>query len=128
MFKTLRTWLVAAGVMLLAACGGGGDDHPPDIVSLAKADSRFSILAEAITAAGLTGNLQGPGPFTVFAPTNDAFAALLTEPARPARRPGATSTDSPAAVETSRSGDTRRSGWPTPGRGTSNSGRSWSEG
>ena len=48
--------------------------------------------------------------------------------ARPARRPGATSTDSPAAAETSRSGDIRRSGWPTLGRGTSNSGRSWSEG
>ncbi len=39
----------------------------------------FSILVEAVTAAGLTTTLSGPGPFTVFAPTNDAFAKLLAE-------------------------------------------------
>ncbi len=39
----------------------------------------FSILVEAVVAAGLTETLSGPGPFTVFAPTNDAFASLLAE-------------------------------------------------
>jgi uncharacterized surface protein with fasciclin (FAS1) repeats len=39
----------------------------------------FSILVEAVTAAGLTTTLSGPGPFTVFAPTNDAFVKLLAE-------------------------------------------------
>jgi uncharacterized surface protein with fasciclin (FAS1) repeats len=48
-------------------------------VQVAQKDSRFSILVEAVQSAGLTETLSGPGPYTVFAPTNDAFAALLTE-------------------------------------------------
>jgi uncharacterized surface protein with fasciclin (FAS1) repeats len=66
----------------LAACGGGDDDNdqaPANIVQVAQKDSRFSILVEAVQSAGLTETLSGPGPYTVFAPTNDAFAALLTE-------------------------------------------------
>jgi uncharacterized surface protein with fasciclin (FAS1) repeats len=39
----------------------------------------FSILVEAVVAADLATTLSGTGPFTVFAPTNDAFAALLNE-------------------------------------------------
>lgn len=50
-----------------------------DIVATAQSLPDFSILVEAVVAAGLVGTLQGPGPFTVFAPTNAAFAALLTE-------------------------------------------------
>jgi transforming growth factor-beta-induced protein len=53
---------------------------PPtvDIVGTAIANGNFGILAEALTKAGLVGALQGAGPFTVFAPTDDAFAAALT--------------------------------------------------
>ncbi len=47
-----------------------------DIVAVASANPSFSTLVAAIGAAGLVETLQGPGPFTVFAPTNDAFAAL----------------------------------------------------
>ena len=50
-----------------------------DIVATASALPDFSILVEAVVAAGLVGTLQGPGPFTVFAPTNAAFASLLAE-------------------------------------------------
>lgn len=50
-----------------------------DIVATASATPDFSILVEAVAAAGLVGTLQGAGPFTVFAPTNAAFAALLME-------------------------------------------------
>ena len=50
-----------------------------DIVATASALPDFSILVEAVVAAGLASTLQGTGPFTVFAPTNAAFAALLTE-------------------------------------------------
>jgi len=50
-----------------------------DIVATASALPDFSILVEAVAAAGLVGALQGAGPFTVFAPTNAAFAALLAE-------------------------------------------------
>ena len=68
--------------MLLAACG---DEHhapaPLNIVDTAKADARFSILVEAVTAAdpAIAAALSAPGALTVFAPTNDAFAALLVE-------------------------------------------------
>ncbi|KRC17586.1 fasciclin domain-containing protein [Acidovorax sp. Root217] len=50
-----------------------------DIVATAMAVPDFSILVEAVAAAGLVATLKGPGPFTVFAPTNAAFAALLAE-------------------------------------------------
>jgi len=49
------------------------------IVETAQSLSDFSILVDAVIAAGLVETLSGPGPFTVFAPTNAAFAALLTE-------------------------------------------------
>ncbi|ALK99184.1 fasciclin [Massilia sp. WF1] len=81
MFRWMKS---AVGILLLAsvaACGGGGnDEHRNDnIVQVAQNDSRFSILAEAVQAAGLADTLSGPGPYTVLAPTNDAFAALLAE-------------------------------------------------
>ena len=50
-----------------------------DIVATAMAVPDFSILVEAVAAAGLVATLQGPGPFTLVAPTNAAFAALLAE-------------------------------------------------
>lgn len=50
-----------------------------NIVATAQSLPDFSILVEAVVAAGLVDTLQGTGPFTVFAPTNAAFAALLTE-------------------------------------------------
>ena len=50
-----------------------------DIVATAQSLPDFSILVEAVVAAGLVDTLKGPGPFTVFAPTNAAFAALLAE-------------------------------------------------
>ncbi len=47
-----------------------------DIVDIAMGDSRFSTLVAALKAAGLVDTLKGEGPFTVFAPTNEAFAKL----------------------------------------------------
>ena len=47
-----------------------------DIVDTAVAAGSFKTLAAALQAAGLVGTLKGPGPFTVFAPTDGAFAAL----------------------------------------------------
>lgn len=46
------------------------------IVDIAAGDERFSTLVAAVQAAGLAETLSGPGPFTVYAPVNDAFAAL----------------------------------------------------
>jgi uncharacterized surface protein with fasciclin (FAS1) repeats len=52
---------------------------PPDntITALAKGDPNLSILVQALTKAGLANTLSDNGPFTVFAPTNTAFAAFL---------------------------------------------------
>lgn len=48
-----------------------------DLVQMAKLNPAFSTLVTAVATAGLDDDLAGTGPFTVFAPTNDAFAALL---------------------------------------------------
>lgn len=72
--------LAGAAAGLLTACGGSDDEHaPPNIVATAQATPNLSILVEAVVAAGLVDALSAPGPLTVFAPTNAAFAALLTE-------------------------------------------------
>jgi uncharacterized surface protein with fasciclin (FAS1) repeats len=47
-----------------------------NIVAVAKATPELSTLVEAVSAAGLVKTLEGPGPFTVFAPTNQAFEGL----------------------------------------------------
>ena len=47
-----------------------------DIVDTAVAAGQFNTLAKALTAAGLIDTLKGPGPFTVFAPTDAAFAKI----------------------------------------------------
>jgi len=46
------------------------------LVEVAQGDETFSTLVSAVTAAGLGETLSGEGPFTVFAPTNDAFAKI----------------------------------------------------
>lgn len=54
----------------------GGDSTSKDVVGLAASDGRFKTLAAALGEAGLVDLLQGPGPFTVFAPTDKAFSKL----------------------------------------------------
>jgi uncharacterized surface protein with fasciclin (FAS1) repeats len=84
--------LLAAGSLVLAACGDDPDSSADttapaaettapaaeegDIVAVATAAGTFNTLAAALGAAGLVETLQGDGPFTVFAPTDEAFAAL----------------------------------------------------
>ncbi|NBC29158.1 MAG: fasciclin domain-containing protein [Spirochaetes bacterium] len=52
------------------------EESEPTIVEVAQEDGRFTTLVAALEAADLAETLQGDGPFTVFAPTDDAFAAL----------------------------------------------------
>jgi transforming growth factor-beta-induced protein len=52
---------------------------PPTVVDAAIANANFSILVQAVVKAGLAETLSGPGPFTVFAPTDAAFQALFTQ-------------------------------------------------
>ena len=67
----IRTTLAAAALAVTASAATANT-----IVDIAAADDRFSTLVAAVTAAGLAETLQGPGPFTVYAPVNDAFDAL----------------------------------------------------
>lgn len=76
--------LVLFMVLTLVACGSDDDDdsnaenNEPtmDIVETAVADGRFTTLVTALEAAELVDDLAGEGPFTVFAPTDDAFAKI----------------------------------------------------
>ena len=78
MFPTRRTTMKAlagaATFALVAACAPMDDGD--DIVDIAAGDENFTTLVAAVQAAGLVDTLKSDGPFTVFAPTNDAFAAL----------------------------------------------------
>jgi transforming growth factor-beta-induced protein len=90
--RTLRIASAAVSLSLIAAaCGSDGDDSsvatdtPVEteaaelgtIVDVAVANGSFTTLVAAVQAAGLVETLSGEGPFTVFAPTDDAFAAAL---------------------------------------------------
>ena len=58
-----------------------------DIVDTAIQAGKFSTLAKALTAAGLVETLKGDGPFTVFAPTDEAFAKVSQETLRELLKP-----------------------------------------
>jgi uncharacterized surface protein with fasciclin (FAS1) repeats len=70
---TIRNILVAISIALASSSASAADK---DIVDTAVATGQFKTLAAALEAAGLVKTLKGAGPFTVFAPTDDAFAAL----------------------------------------------------
>ena len=66
----------AAVVMTLAVSGAVVRAETRDVVETAVAAGSFKTLAKALDAAGLVTTLKGSGPFTVFAPTDEAFAKL----------------------------------------------------
>ena len=68
---SIKTIAAAAAFAAIA-----GNATANTIVEIAAGDERFSTLVAAVTAAGLADTLSGPGPFTVYAPINDAFADL----------------------------------------------------
>jgi uncharacterized surface protein with fasciclin (FAS1) repeats len=71
----LRSAILATGLALAAACTPMMESEP-DIVDIAASNGSFNTLVAAVTAAGLVDTLKSDGPFTVFAPTDAAFAAL----------------------------------------------------
>lgn len=77
---TVLSTSLAAGMALSSAPAfadhHGGKKMDKTIVDIAVGNDQFSTLVTALTEAGLVETLQGEGPFTVFAPTNDAFDAL----------------------------------------------------
>lgn len=74
MHKIIRTSLAALAIV--TAVGLQGRAQEKDIVDTAVAAGSFKTLAAALQAAGLVETLKGAGPFTVFAPTDAAFAKL----------------------------------------------------
>ncbi len=83
----LAALLVLSSVVLVVSCDGEEATPTPtpaptptpelgDIVDIAAADDRFETLVAAVQAADLVDTLKGAGPFTVFAPTDDAFGNL----------------------------------------------------
>lgn len=70
----IKGTLAAGALAALTACAQ--QDQGNDIIDIAAANGNFTTLVAAIQAAGLEETLRGPGPFTVFAPTDTAFAAL----------------------------------------------------
>ncbi len=79
---TFAPALFALSLLVLTIAPARADMHGnhgeelQDIVDTAVADGRFTTLAAALGAADLVNTLKGDGPFTVFAPTDEAFAAL----------------------------------------------------
>jgi len=71
-----RTHDFAAAAVALALALPAGAAGAADILGTAAADQRLSTFARAVQAAGMDDVLSGPGPFTVLAPTDAAFAAL----------------------------------------------------
>ena len=67
----MKKYLIAAAVVAASLSA-----HAKDIVDTAVSAGNFKTLATALQAAGLVDTLKGPGPFTVFAPTDEAFAKV----------------------------------------------------
>lgn len=79
-FKTALVAALAASASLTIAAPAQADGHmeaaKSDIVATAMGTGMHNTLVAAVKAAGLVETLQGPGPFTIFAPTDDGFAKL----------------------------------------------------
>jgi uncharacterized surface protein with fasciclin (FAS1) repeats len=75
--KTVTKILAIVALLLPAALRAADEAAKPgDIVAVASGAGNFKTLVAAVKAAGLVETLQGKGPFTVFAPTDEAFAKL----------------------------------------------------
>lgn len=72
MLLNMKQLILAAGIGLAAS----GAAIAGDIVDTASKAGKFNTLVKAVKAAGLVDTLKGPGPYTVFAPTDEAFAKL----------------------------------------------------
>lgn len=71
-----RNFAIASATTILMTTAGFAGGHAKDIVDTAAGAGSFTTLVAAVQAADLVETLKGEGPFTVFAPTDEAFAAL----------------------------------------------------
>lgn len=77
--SNLRWTAAVLVVVLVSGTGVGAAQANKDIVETAQAAGTFKTLLTAATKAGLVDTLKGDGPFTVFAPTDEAFAKVPKE-------------------------------------------------
>ncbi len=73
----MKRTLIALTLSFGLAFGLAQSDMPATVVDIATSNDDFSTLVAAVVEADLAGTLSSEGPFTVFAPTNEAFAAAL---------------------------------------------------
>ena len=73
---TKRILGISVLTLIFAFASFAGSAHHKDIVDTAAGAGSFNTLVAAVQAAGLVDTLKGEGPFTVFAPTDEAFAKL----------------------------------------------------
>jgi uncharacterized surface protein with fasciclin (FAS1) repeats len=76
MLKSVVAALIGLSLLTGNTLVARAADTPTNLVETAAAAGSFNTLAKALQAADLVSTLSGPGPFTVFAPTDDAFAKL----------------------------------------------------
>ncbi len=76
LIKITSLSIMLGAVMLVSSCEKTVVETPKDVVDVALGNPDFSTLTKLLTDNGLVGALKGPGPFTVFAPTNAAFAKI----------------------------------------------------
>ena len=74
--RSIARSIVLAGIAVGAIGASQAAKVPVDIIGSLKAAGRFNTLLSLIETAGMTAKLKGTGPFTIFAPTDSAFAAL----------------------------------------------------
>ena len=77
MKRTILALALSFGLVFGVAFADYHGSKPATVVDIATSSEDFSILVQAVVTADLAGALSGEGPFTVFAPTNDAFVAAL---------------------------------------------------
>ncbi|WP_297088758.1 fasciclin domain-containing protein [uncultured Draconibacterium sp.] len=78
-FSIVLVAVLTVGFAFNSEAKKSGDTSSSTVVEIAVSNPDFSILVEAVTKADLAGALSADGPFTVFAPTNDAFSSLFKE-------------------------------------------------
>ena len=74
--KTIKAAFAAIAMTAAISAPSAAHDHTPTIVGAAAANDQFETLVAAVQTAGLVDTLNSDGPFTVFAPTDAAFAKL----------------------------------------------------
>jgi uncharacterized surface protein with fasciclin (FAS1) repeats len=73
---TIRTWMLASALAVLTFTGCATTPQPTTVADTAAAKPELSTFTKLVNEAGIADTLKGPGPYTLFAPTDDAFKSV----------------------------------------------------